>query len=124
MAVFLAACAVGVFAGLFGVGGGVLLVPALVLLFAYPQHRAQGTSLVALIPPTGFLAFLAYYRAHEVNIRIGLLMIPGMFLGGYLGGKLAAKMSPHRMRRAFAVFLILLGAWQILSPWLHRPATR
>jgi uncharacterized protein len=114
--IFAAACVVGIFAGLFGIGGGVLLVPMLAFFFHYEQHRAQGTSLVALVPPTGLLAFLVYYRAHEVDVKAGLLLIPGIFLGGWMGGKLAAKLSPRRMRRVFGVMLFLLGIWQLVSP--------
>ncbi|MFZ0635833.1 MAG: sulfite exporter TauE/SafE family protein [Candidatus Acidiferrales bacterium] len=117
-ALFGTACFVGVFSGLLGVGGGVMLVPLLVLLFHYEQHRAQGTNLVALIPPTGFLAFLSYYRAHEVDIRVGLLIIPGVFLGGIAGGYVAAWLSPVRLRRVFAVILFLLGGWEVVSPFV------
>lgn len=117
--VFGAALVAGVCSGLFGIGGGTLLVPLLVLLFAFDQQSAQGTSLVALVPPTGLLAFLTYYRAHEVDVRVGLLIIPGVFFGGILGGKVANALSPHRMRAVFAVFLFLLGAWQIAAAWLR-----
>ncbi len=115
--IFGMACVVGVMSGLFGVGGGVLLVPLLVLLFGFEQHRAQGTSLIALVPPSGLLAFLVYYRAHEVDVQVGLLIIPGVFLGGLLGGKLAARLSPQRMRIVFATLLFAAGIWQVLSAW-------
>jgi uncharacterized membrane protein YfcA len=118
-AIFLVASLVGVASGFFGVGGGVLLVPLLVLLFHYEQHKAQGTSLVALVPPTGLLAFLEYYRAHEVNLPAGLLVMPGIFFGGLIGSQLAERLSPLRMRRAFAAFIFLLGAWQAISAWWH-----
>ena len=116
--ILLVACFVGVAAGLFGVGGGVLLVPLLVLLFGFEQHTAQGTSLIALVAPVGLLAFMNYANAHEVNWTVGLLIMPGVFAGGLLGGKLAQKISPRRMRQAFAVFLAAVGAWQIASAWL------
>jgi len=115
--IFAVACVVGVSSGLFGIGGGVLLVPLLVLLFHYAQHRAQGTSLIALVPPTGLLAFIAYYRAHQVDIATGLLMIPGIFLGGILGARIAVKLPAGRMRRVFASILFLLGAYEFISPW-------
>jgi uncharacterized membrane protein YfcA len=117
-AIFPVACGVGVLGGLFGVGGGVLLIPMLILLFHFEQHKAQGTSLIALVPPTGLLAFLEYYRAHEAHVGIGLLIMPGIFLGGVLGSKLALKLTPFRMRRMFAVFLVLIGFWQIYHSWL------
>jgi len=113
--IFLTGCVVGICSGLFGVGGGVILIPLLVLLFGFEQHVAQGTSLVALVPPTGLLGFLAYYHAHKVDVKVGLLIIPGVFLGGILGGKLAERLAPRKMRLVFAGFLFVLGAWQALS---------
>jgi uncharacterized protein len=115
--VFVAACVCGVASGLFGIGGGVLLVPFLALFFAFGQHRAQGTSLVALIPPTGLLAFLAYARADYVSWKIGLLLIPGVIVGGILGGLLAKRLQPQRMRQVFAGVMLLLGIWQAAAAW-------
>ena len=115
--IFLVACLCGMASGLFGIGGGVLLVPLLGLLFSFSQHRAQGTSLVALIPPTGALALLAYARNGFVSWKTGLLLIPGVFLGGIVGGKLAEKLQPRRMRQVFAGILFALGAWQAFSAW-------
>ena len=115
--IFAIACACGVASGMFGIGGGVLLVPLLGLLFAFSQHRAQGTSLVALIPPTGILAMLAYSRQGFVSWRIGLLLIPGVFIGGIAGGMLAKKLQPRRMRQVFAAILFALGTWQALAAW-------
>ena len=112
-----AACICGVASGMFGIGGGVLLVPLLGLLFSFGQHRAQGTSLVALIPPTGLLAIIAYARQGFVSWRVGLLLIPGVFLGGLIGGILAKRINPHRMRQIFAGILFTLGAWQALIAW-------
>lgn len=118
--ILVVACGVGVAAGLFGVGGGVLLVPLLVLLFGFDQHMAQGTSLIALVPPVGILAFLNYAHAGHVNWKVGLLIMPGVFVGGLLGSHLAQRLSPRRMRRVFAIFLFVLGIWQITSAWLVR----
>ena len=102
---------------MFGIGGGVLLVPLLALLYGFSQHKAQGTSLVALIPPTGVLAFIAYARVGFVSWRTGLLLIPGVFLGGIVGGRLADKLQPQRMRQVFAGILFALGVWQAFSAW-------
>jgi uncharacterized membrane protein YfcA len=113
----LAAAACGVASGLFGIGGGVLLVPLLVLFFDFPQHRAQGTSLVALIPPTGLLAFLVYARAGFVSWGIGLLLIPGVFVGGILGSWLAKHLQPRRMQQVFAGLMFALGLWQAVAAW-------
>ena len=115
--IFLVACICGIASGMFGIGGGVLLVPLLGLLYGFSQHRAQGTSLVALIPPTGVLALMAYAREGFVSWRTGLLLIPGGFLGGVVGGMLAEKLQPRRMRQVFAGILFALGAWQAFSAW-------
>ena len=117
--IFLTACVVGVASGLFGIGGGVLLVPLLVLLHFFGQHRAQGTSLIALVPPTGLLAFLAYYRAGAVDIRTGLLIIPGVVIGGIIGSKVAVELPAAKMRRVFAVILFTLGAFEFFNPLVH-----
>lgn len=117
LGIFLVACFCGICSGLIGIGGGVILVPLLVLLFHFEQHRAHGTSLVALVPPTGALALLAYYRAHEVDFRVGALIIPGIFVGGILGGMIATAISPRKLRLVFAIFLMVLGIWQIFSAW-------
>ena len=115
--ILLAASVCGVASGMFGIGGGVLLVPLLVLLFAFNQHRAQGTSLIALIPPTAILALLAYAKDGFVSWRVGLLLIPGVFVGGILGGKLAKGLPPARLRHIFAGGMFVLGAWQAISAW-------
>jgi uncharacterized protein len=107
----------GVAAGMVGIGGGVLLVPLLGLWFGFSQHLAQGTSLVALIPPTGLLAFLPYAHAGYVNWQAGLLLIPGVVLGGVLGAKLAGRLNPRRMRQVFAALMVVLGGWQAFSAW-------
>jgi uncharacterized membrane protein YfcA len=107
----------GVAAGMVGIGGGVLLVPLLGILFGFSQHRAQGTSLIALIPPTGLLAFLAYAKVGYVSWQTGLLLIPGVFLGGILGGQIARHLNPRRMRQVFAALMFVLGLWQVFSAW-------
>ena len=107
----------GVASGLFGIGGGIVLIPIFGLLLAFEQHKAQGTSLVALIPPTGLLAVLVYAKAGYVHWLTGVLLIPGLFLGGILGAKIARRIEPRRMRQVFAALLFLLGAWQAFGTW-------
>jgi len=115
--IFCAAGICGIAAGMVGIGGGVLLVPLLSLLFGFSQHRAQGTSLIALIPPTGLLAFLAYWKAGYVDLHTGLLLIPGVFIGGILGGMMARRLNARRMAEVFAGLMLLLGGWQVFSAW-------
>ena len=115
--ILLGSCGVGVAAGMFGVSGGILLVPMLVLVFGFDQHNAQGTSLVAMVPPTGLLAFLNYAAAREVNWTVGLLIMPGAFFGAMAGTRLAHKMSPHGLRRVVAVVVLIIGLWEASSAW-------
>jgi uncharacterized protein len=115
--ILLMSCVVGVAGGLFGGGGGVLLVPFLVLLFGFDQHRAQGTSLVALVPPTGLLAFLNYSAAGHVDWRVGLWIMPGVFFGAMAGTRMAQKLSSTGLRRAVAVLVFAIGVWQVSSMW-------
>jgi uncharacterized membrane protein YfcA len=115
--ILLMAVCVGVMSGLFGIGGGALLVPALVLVFGYDQHLAQGTSLIALVPPTGLLAFLNYARAGEVNWTVGLLIMPGVFFGAMAGTQLAQNLSPRGLRRAVAILVLVIGVWEVSAAW-------
>src|SRR6266850_8295729 len=123
----------GVLVGLLGIGGGVVLVPAMVYLclvlvaaffsshFLCCSSRsasiAQGTSLIALIPPSGMLALLVYAKVGFVSWKTGLLLIPGLFLGGFAGGKAAKWIKPQRMRQVLAAMLFVLGAWQAFEAW-------
>jgi uncharacterized membrane protein YfcA len=113
------ACLCGIASGLFGIGGGVLLVPLLALLLGFTQHRAQGTSLIALIPPTGILALIAYAKGGYVSWKTGLLLIPGIFVGGILGGYFAKHIHPRAMRQIFAGIMFALGIWQVYGAWRH-----
>lgn len=118
--VLLTGIAGGIASGLFGIGGGVIMVPILGLLLGFSQHRAQGTSLVALIPPTGILAVLAYSKAGYVSWQTGLLLIPGVFLGGIAGGKIARRIPAGKMRRVFAALMFLLGVSQVAGAFRGR----
>ena len=104
---------VGLAGGMFGVGGGVLLVPMLVVLFGFDQHLAQGTSLVAMVPPTGLLAFLNYAAAGEVSWTAGLWIMPGVFFGALAGTHLAHRLSAGGLRRVVAVLVFLIGLWEV-----------
>ena len=100
---------VGVFSGRVGVGGGVLLVPILVYAFGMTQKYAQGTSLAMLLPPTGILAFMKYYRAGQADLKLGLLIAVGVVLGGYFGGGWAQELSGPMLRKGFAVFMVAVA---------------
>ena len=104
----------GIFSGLIGVGGGVIIVPALVLLFGLSQHQAQGTTLAMLVPPVGLLAAWTYYREGYVHLPIAGWLCLGFFLGGFLGAKAAAALSDVTLERAFGVALLAISVKMIL----------
>jgi hypothetical protein len=95
--------------GVVGIGGGILFVPALLWLAGMDQHKAQGTSLGALLAPVGILAFWEYYRHGNADIRIALLLAAGFLVGGYFGAVGAQHISELWLRRIFAVTLIAVG---------------
>lgn len=100
---------VGVVSGLVGIGGGLIAVPILVYGLNMTQHRAQGTSLAMLLLPSGILAFWTYYKEGNADLRFGLLMALGLFIGGYFGGLWAQGISDTWLRRIFAVLLVVAG---------------
>jgi len=99
----------GALSGLIGIGGGVIIVPALVLLFGLSQHQAQGTTLALLVPPIGILAAWTYYRQGYVDLRIAAFICLGFFLGALLGAKLATSLSSVVLERIFGVALLLIA---------------
>jgi uncharacterized protein len=100
---------VGIVSGLVGIGGGLVAVPFLVYGLHMTQHKAQGTSLAMLLLPSGILAFWKYYKAGNADLKIGLLMCIGLFVGGYFGGGWAQSLSDTSLRRVFAVLLVVAG---------------
>jgi uncharacterized membrane protein YfcA len=99
----------GVLSGVFGIGGGVVIVPALIFLAGVAPITATGTSLGALLLPVGALGAYEYYRKGHLQIGAALWIALGLFLGAWLGAKLAHHLSPVQLRRAFAVFLVLMA---------------
>ena len=100
---------VGIFSGLLGVAGGVMLLPILIYGFKMHQKLAQGTSLAILLPPTGILAFLQYYRQGNTNLKLGLVIAVGAVLGGWLGGTWAQQVPESILRKSFAIFLAVVA---------------
>jgi uncharacterized protein len=101
--------AAGVLSGLFGVGGGVLIVPALVLLAKFPTKMALGTSLGALLLPVGLLGAYTYYQQGHLNIRAALLVAVGLFFGAWVGARLAQSLPAQALQRAFAIFIVVMA---------------
>lgn len=114
---------VGVLVGLLGIGGGVVLVPALVYLLGYDQHMAQGTSLFILLPPIGLGALREYWRNGQVDLRAGVYCAIGFLLGGYVGGRIAVPLPSRDLRGIFGCFLILSAVllWRKTKPSSQRP---
>ena len=100
---------VGVLSGIVGLGGGILIVPALAYFFHMNQHKAQGTSIAALLAPVGALAFWEYYKAGNVDLKAGLLIGLGFLLGGYFGGLWAQQIPELALRRIFGTLLVMIG---------------
>ena len=98
---------VGVLVGLLGIGGGVVLVPAMVYLLRMDQHMAQGTSLLILLPPVGLGALRGYWKHGQVDLRAGILCGLGILVGGYLGGLIAVPLASRSLKGLFGCFLIL-----------------
>ncbi len=105
----------GTFSGLIGIGGGVIIVPALVFLFGFSQHRAQGTTLALLVPPVGLLAAWTYYKQGYVDLKVALIMCVGFFLGGLFGAKIATSMSNLVLEKVFGVALFLIALKMIFA---------
>jgi uncharacterized membrane protein YfcA len=99
----------GILSGLFGIGGGLVIIPSLIYILKFNQHLAQGTSLVALLLPVGLLAVIKYYKSGNVDIKVGLLIGLGLFIGAFVGAIFANNLSDTTMRKAFAAFIVLVG---------------
>lgn len=107
--------AAGLSAGLFGVAGGVLIVPALTFLAGFTQERATGTSLAVLLPPVGILAVIEYYRHGEVDMKAGLIIAFGLVLGAWFGAMGAHKVSETWLKMAFGLFVVAVGVWIVVA---------
>ena len=108
--VILLGLAVGILVGLMGIGGGIVLVPAMVYLLKLDQHMAQGTSLFLQLPPIGLGALYLYWKKGNVNLKAGLVCAVGFLLGGYLGSLAALKIPKEQLQGLFGVFL-MVSAW-------------
>jgi uncharacterized membrane protein YfcA len=97
----------GVLVGLLGIGGGVVLVPAMVYLLQMDQHTAQGTSLFILLPPIGLGALREYWKQGQVDLKAGILCALGMLVGAFAGSLIALPMASRRLKGMFGCFLML-----------------
>lgn len=105
----------GVFSGLVGIGGGILIVPALVFIFGLTQHQAQGTTLALLVPPIGLLGAWTYFKQGYVDLRLALLIAAGFFLGSLLGARFSVNLPDRTLARVFGAAMLLIGARMVYS---------
>ena len=101
--------AAGVLSGLFGIGGGIMIIPALIFFAKFPTRLALGTSLGAMLLPVGLLGAYAYHQAGNLNIKASLLIGLGLFFGAWAGAKLAHVIPAAILQRMFAVFIVLMA---------------
>ena len=101
--------AAGTLSGLFGIGGGIIIIPALVFLTGFSQLTAQGTSLIAMLPPVGILAFMEYYKRGNANLSAGIIICITMFISAKFGAQFANMLPMNVLRKAFGIFVILVG---------------
>ncbi|MCK5242675.1 sulfite exporter TauE/SafE family protein [bacterium] len=108
--------AAGTASGAFGIGGAILIIPVLVYLVGMEQKIAQGTTLLLMLPPIGLLAALEYLRRGQADWQAAVWICVGFLVGGYIGAKLIAGLSPILLKRTFGVLLFLVGLKMILRP--------
>ena len=101
--------AAGMLSGVAGVGGGVIIIPALIFLLGMTQFEAQGTSLAMMIPPIGIMAAFNYYKDGYINWKYAAILAVFFFIGGYFGSKIALSIPQNIVKKSFAIFIILVG---------------
>jgi uncharacterized membrane protein YfcA len=99
----------GILSGVFGIGGGIVIVPALIVIAGLTPIAATGTSLGALLLPVGALGAWEYYKRGDIQLGTSLLIALGLFFGAWIGARLAHHLTPNQLRRGFAVFLVLVA---------------
>jgi uncharacterized membrane protein YfcA len=104
----------GIISGMVGIGGGVVITPALIFLFGLSQHQAQGTTLALLVPPVGLMSAWVYYQKGYVDLKIALFLCIGFLIGGLLGAKFAMQIPEFFLTKFFGGFMLLLALKMIL----------
>ena len=105
----------GTLSGMFGIGGGTILIPGLVFLAGLTQHEAQGTTLAIMLLPIGLLAVIRYYHSGYVRFDIAAFICIGFLIGGLLGANVAVGMPNLILKKAFGVFLMIVAAYTIVA---------
>ena len=105
----------GIMAGMLGIGGAIIMVPALVFIMGFSQHMAQGTSLAVMLPPIGIIAAYNYWNAGQVNLKFALILAVAFIIGSYFGSKFALNIPQPVLKKIFGVLLLLVAAKMLLS---------
>ena len=104
-----------VLAGMFGIGGAIIVIPALVFILGLSQHEAQGTSLAFMLPPVGIMATWNYWKGGHVNWKFALILSLTFVVGAYLGSLYSANLSERMLRKAFGVLILIVAVKMIFS---------
>ena len=107
--------AAGIASGFLGIGGGTIIIPALIFLFGLSQHQAQGTTLALMVPPIGLLAAIKYYYEGNVKVSMALFICIGFFVGGLIGAIFAHRIPDLILKRIFGIFLLFIAIKMILA---------
>jgi uncharacterized protein len=105
----------GAMAGMLGIGGAIIMIPALVYFMGFSQQMAQGTSLAVMLPPIGILAAYNYYKAGHVDVKFAIILAVTFLIGSYFGSKLALTLPQAVLKKIFGVLLLLVAAKMLLS---------
>ena len=108
----------GTMSGFIGIGGGVIMVPALVYIMGLSQFEAQGTSLILMLPPIGILAVMNYYKAGDVNVTFGIIIAVAFIIGGYFGSKLALNMNENVVKILFGLLMLFIAFRMIYGGYI------
>jgi len=104
----------GLLAGMLGIGGGLIVIPALILVLGFSQHEAQGTSLAMMLPPIGIVAAWNYYKAGHVDLKVAIILALAFIVGSLFGSKIAIGLSENVLKKIFSIFLLLVGLKMLL----------
>ena len=105
----------GILSGFIGIGGGIIIVPGLIYLLGFTQIQAQGTSLALMLPPIGILAFMHYYKAGNVDLKVASVVAVTFVVGGFFGAKLAHKLDQNIVKIIFGAIMLLISIKLIVS---------
>ncbi|MBS1706334.1 MAG: sulfite exporter TauE/SafE family protein [Armatimonadetes bacterium] len=106
---FVLGAVAGASSGIFGIGGGLIIVPALIAFFKFSPQKATGTSLAALLAPVGIFAVINYYRANSADLRLAVAIASGYLASAYLGSRVALSTNSHTLKLAFGCLLVIIG---------------